>query len=379
MLTPYSFFVSVLHTLPFSNSILFALFIFFFADWRKDHAVRALLLLFSIHPLLFFLWLNYEMVSVEAPLPILDFFTMSHMILMVPIFYNYVYAVTTGHCMRWKRWFVFYMPLVFLFLAHYVVQHYYGNAPLVYSFEEIKPYWSHPDMIVRFIALLMRISYGMILIIGTYVNYKQYQSDLEKDFAIVSSRSTLNWMFLAIALYITYFLLSIVSYVNGDIWIHLLVLASTIIFHISLAFFGFAHKGVYSEEFEPISQLEVEVVPEPIDTVQYESMKTALTKLCQEDQIWRNSELASTDVIAHLNTNRTYFSQFLKNVYNTNFRTCVNTYRIEEAQKLIRENPDMNMMDIYVQCGFASSSSFNEWFKKVTGKSPSEYRDSLSA
>ena len=85
MLTPYSFVVSVLHSLPFSNSILFALFIFFFADWRKDHAVRALLLLFSIHPLLFFLWLNYEMVSVEAPLPILDFFTMSHMILMVPV------------------------------------------------------------------------------------------------------------------------------------------------------------------------------------------------------------------------------------------------------------------------------------------------------
>lgn len=374
MLTPYSFFVSVLHTLPFSNSILIALFIFFFADWRKDHSVRALLLLFSIYPLLFFLWLNYEMVSVEAPLPILDFFTMSHMILMVPIFYNYVYAVTTGHCMRWKRWFVFYMPLVFLFLAHYVVQHYYGNAPLVYSFEEIKPYWSHPDMIVRFIALLMRISYGMILIIGTYVNYKQYQSDLEKDFAIVSSRSTLNWMFLVIVLYITYFLLSIVSYVNGDIWIHLLVLASTIIFYTSLAFFGYAHKSVYSKDFEPLSQLEPD---DSMGLEQYEGMSVAFNKLCQEDKIWRNSELAATDVIAYLNTNRTYFSQFLKQVYNTNFRTCVNTYRVNEAQHLIRENPDMNMMDIYVQCGFASSSSFNEWFKKITGKAPSEYKERL--
>ena len=378
MLTLSSFFVSVLHTLPFSNSILIALFIFFFADWRKDQSVRALFLLFSIYPLLFFLWLNYEMVSVEAPLPILDFFTMSHMILMVPVFYNYVYAVTTGHCMRWKRWLVFYMPLVFLFLAHYVVQHYYGNAPLVYSFEDIKPYWSHPDMIVRFITLLIRIAYGMVMIIGTYVNYRQYQSDLEKDFAIVSSRSTLNWMFLAIALYIIYFLLSIVSYVDGAIWIHLSVLACTIIFHISLAFFGFAHKGVYSPDFEPISQLEEELEPEPIDTAQYEKMKIALNKLCQEDQIWRNSELASTDVIVNLNTNRTYFSQFLKNVYNTNFRTCVNTYRVSEAQKMIRENPNMNMMDIYVQCGFASSSSFNKWFKKITGKSPSEYRDNLS-
>ena len=51
---------------------------------------------------------------------------------------------------------------------------------------------------------------------------------------------------------------------------------------------------------------------------------------------------------------------------------------MSEAQKMICENPNMNMMDIYVQCGFASSSSFNKWFKKITGKSPSEYRDNLS-
>ncbi|NTU94567.1 MAG: hypothetical protein HGA52_00835 [Bacteroidales bacterium] len=155
-------------------------------------------------------------------------------------------------------------------MAHYIVQHYYGNAPLVYSFDEIKLYWSHPEMIVRFITLLMRIAYGMVMIVGTYVNYRQYQSDLEKDFAIVSSRSTLNWMFLAIALYIIYFLLSIVSYVDGAIWIHLSVLACTIVFHISLAFFGFAHKGVYSDDFEPLSQLEAESKNAPVDIMQYE-------------------------------------------------------------------------------------------------------------
>lgn len=376
MLTPYSFVVSVLHTLPFSNSILFALFMFFFADWRKDHAVRALLLLFSIHPLLFFLWLNYEMVSVEAPLPILDFFTMSHMILMVPVFYNYVYAVTTGHCMRWKRWLVFYMPLVFLFLAHYVVQHYYGNAPLVYSLEDIKPYWLHPDMIVRFIALLMRISYGMILIIGTYVNYKRYQSDLEKDFSTISSRSTFGWMYFTILLYIIYVVLSVVSYVDGDMSIHLLVFLSSVILNIALAFFGYAHKSVYSPDFEPLSQLEPAVTNSE-SQVPYQKMEQRFKFLCNSEQIWRNSELAATDVIAHLNTNRTYFSQFLQDVYKTNFRTCINTYRVSEAQKMIRENPDMNMIDIYVQCGFASSSSFNEWFKKITGKSPSEYKDQL--
>lgn len=377
MLTPYSFFVSVLHTLPFSNSILIALFIFSFADWRKDHPTRALLMFFVAHVLTFLVWLWYEIIIVDPPLPILDFFMMFYAMLLTPFFYNYVYAVTTGHCMRWKRWVAFYLPLVLLFVVHRVVQHYYGYAPFVSSLDEIKPYWFHPDMIMRFITFLVRISYGLIMVVGTYVNYKRYQSDLEKDFSTVSSRSTFGWMHFTISLYIIYFLLSIVSYVDSSMSIHLFVFLSSVILNIALAFFGFAHKGVYSEDFEPISQLEIESEKEPIDMVQYERMQTALNKLCQENQIWRNSELAATDVIAHLNTNRTYFSQFLKNVYNTNFRTCVNTYRVNEAQKLIRENPNMNMMDVYVQCGFASSSSFNEWFKKVTGKSPSEYREDL--
>jgi len=50
---------------------------------------------------------------------------------------------------------------------------------------------------------------------------------------------------------------------------------------------------------------------------------------------------------------------------------------VNEAQQMINKNSTMNMMDIYVQCGFSSSSSFNEWFKKITGKTPSEYKEQL--
>lgn len=376
MLTPYLFFVSVLHTLPFSNSILIALFIFFFADWRKDHSTRALLIFFVVHLLTFLVWLSYEIIIVDPPLPVLDFFMMYYAMLLTPIFYNYVYAVTTGHCMRWKRWVALYVPLVLLFVGHRIVQHYFGSAPFVASLDEIRPYWSHPEMMVRVLTFFMRIGYGIFMVVGTYVNYKRYQSDLEKDFSTISSRSTFGWMYFTILLYIIYFVLSVVSYVDGDMSIHLLVFLSSVILNIALAFFGYAHKSVYSPDFEPLSQLEPAVTNSE-SQVPYQKMEQRFKFLCNSEQIWRNSELAATDVIAHLNTNRTYFSQFLQDVYKTNFRTCINTYRVSEAQKMIRENPNMNMMDIYVQCGFASSSSFNEWFKKITGKSPSEYKEEL--
>ncbi|MBP6370461.1 MAG: AraC family transcriptional regulator [Paludibacteraceae bacterium] len=374
MLTPYSFFVSVLHTLPFSNSILIALFIFFFADWRKDHTSRALLMFFVAHVLTFLVWLWYEIIIVDPPLPILDFFMMFYAMLLTPFFYNYVYAVTTGHCMRWKRWVAFYLPLVLLFVAHRVVYNYFGSAPFADSLGEITLYWSHPDMIMRFITFLVRISYGLIIVVGTYVNYKRYQSDLEKDFSTVSSRSTFGWMYFTTSLYIIYFLLSIVSYVDSSMSMHLFVFLSSVILNVALAFFGFAHKGVYSPDFEPLSQLEP-VLTTSESQVPYQKMEQRFKFLCNSEQIWRNSELAATDVIAHLNTNRTYFSKFLQDVYKTNFRTCVNEYRIAEAQKMMRENPDITIADLYTQCGFSSSSSFNEWFKKITGKTPSEYKE----
>lgn len=182
MLTLSSFFVSVLHTVPFSNSILIALFIFFFADWRKDQSTRALLIFFVVHLLTFLVWLSYEIIIVDHPLPVLDFFMIFYAMLLTPIFYNYVYAVTTGHCMRWKRWVSLYAPLVLLFVGHRIVQHYFGSAPFVASLDEIKPYWSHPEMIVRVLTFFMRIGYGIFMVVGTYVNYKRYQSDLEKDF-----------------------------------------------------------------------------------------------------------------------------------------------------------------------------------------------------
>ena len=54
----------------------------------------------------------------------------------------------------------------------------------------------------------------------------------------------------------------------------------------------------------------------------------------------------------------------------------MNSYRIAKAQELLA-SPDsahLNLLGIAMESGFRSKSVFNEVFKKVTGKTPSEFR-----
>lgn len=333
MLNFSSFLISLLHILPFANSALIALFIFFFSDWRKNHSVRALLIFFIINPVIVLVWSGYEAVLANHQLPILDFLTMLFFMVKTPLIYNYMHAVASGRCMGWQKWTAFYVPLLVLIVGFHFVIFNYGHAPFIASLEEVKPYLKHPDIIGRFITFGMVLVYGGVMIVGACVNYKRYQSDIEKDFSSSSSpRQTLWWMYLTVFLYIIYFLASITAYLNSALWLQLLVFAVFVLLNVALAFFGYSYKSVYSPEFQPLSQLVSEEVNREAQIL-YLNMQQCFERLCDSEQIWRNSNLASTDVIEKLNTNRTYFSQFLQDVYKTNFRTYINTLRVQEAQK----------------------------------------------
>ncbi|MBR4519846.1 MAG: AraC family transcriptional regulator, partial [Paludibacteraceae bacterium] len=59
--------------------------------------------------------------------------------------------------------------------------------------------------------------------------------------------------------------------------------------------------------------------------------------------------------------------------YGCNFYQFVTNYRIAEAKRLIRKNPDMQIQDIAEQCGFSSPTMFDRVFVRETGLTPGEY------
>jgi len=70
------------------------------------------------------------------------------------------------------------------------------------------------------------------------------------------------------------------------------------------------------------------------------------------------------------------FCRYFKKHTNKTFTQFVNEYRIVHATKLLHET-DLPISEICFESGFNNFSHFNRHFKKVTDKSPSEYRKEL--
>ncbi len=71
-----------------------------------------------------------------------------------------------------------------------------------------------------------------------------------------------------------------------------------------------------------------------------------------------------------------YFCKMFKKATGLNFTEYVSRIRIEKAKNLLL-NPNLRVSEIAFEVGFQSLTHFNRVFKKVLGRSPTEYRDRL--
>ena len=70
----------------------------------------------------------------------------------------------------------------------------------------------------------------------------------------------------------------------------------------------------------------------------------------------------------------------IKNNFHTNFYEFINTYRINEAKRLLedKDKPNRTMIEILGDAGFNSKATFNAIFKKIVGMTPTQYRAAQS-
>jgi len=83
--------------------------------------------------------------------------------------------------------------------------------------------------------------------------------------------------------------------------------------------------------------------------------------------------LSLREVAIAAGINPTHLSEKFKHVTGSKFVDYVARTRFENARKLL-ENIDLRVSEIAFGVGFQSLSQFNRVFKKLSGKSPTEYR-----
>jgi AraC-like DNA-binding protein len=95
-----------------------------------------------------------------------------------------------------------------------------------------------------------------------------------------------------------------------------------------------------------------------------------------ENKPYLNENITIKDLSCEINIPSHHLSIVINNRLGKNFYTFINDYRIKEALSILDdpENSDASILAIAFRAGFNSKSTFNSVFKKITGKTPSEYR-----
>ena len=87
--------------------------------------------------------------------------------------------------------------------------------------------------------------------------------------------------------------------------------------------------------------------------------------------------LTLEDAAAQMGVSKSYFANLFKRYTNTTFVAFLTEERIKRAQRMFRK-PNVHIIDIAFDSGFTSLSAFNRAFKKITGMSPSKFRETMT-
>jgi len=166
---------------------------------------------------------------------------------------------------------------------------------------------------------------------------------------------------------------------------------------ITLLIYGVGYFGLRQQEIHRFDTEELPVpgaVPEPaalpgtdaepaaryersgLSSREAEQLTARLTALMGGEQPFHDPELTLADLAGRLGTSPHKLSEILNGRLATSFYDYVNGYRVREVQARLA-GPDAGnrkLLSLALDAGFASKSTFNAAFKKLTGQTPSEFR-----
>ncbi len=213
------------------------------------------------------------------------------------------------------------------------------------------------------------------LLFYTIKIHSMNQNEWQVDSNIKVWTSVISWgMTMYTAAFLSYFVLVNCSFFNPN-WDYAIstVMALGIL---AIAYMGLVQKRVFSSEpighFLPVKKYQTSSLTEAAS----ESIKRRMERLLNEEQVFKENELRLADLATYLDISRHQLSQVINEHYGVNFFELINKYRVEHVRRLLTDPAfkHYTVIQIAYEAGFNNKASFNRYFKKEIGITPSAYR-----
>lgn len=118
-----------------------------------------------------------------------------------------------------------------------------------------------------------------------------------------------------------------------------------------------------------------EVTEQEEDSSPLRKVFDQLIAVMENEKLYKEPTLSVDMVTQKLQTNKKYLSNSIAVYTKENFNNFVNSYRIQEARRIILQNPSLSLNEVMYACGFNSRTPFYTAFQKNTGMSPQQFKD----
>jgi AraC-like DNA-binding protein len=219
--------------------------------------------------------------------------------------------------------------------------------------------------------------------VACFVVILNYRKEI-KDYFSSIEKLNLDWMLFVVgAFFIMWmtdlftFIISKLKLIDLETGIYLVFLSLFI--NLVFAILIFYKALIHPEIFTGILKTEIiqKYEKSKLSEAEKSEYLSRLKKYFDQEKPFLNPSLTITDVASGIQISSKYISQVINETLQKNFYDFINSYRIEEAKKLLFENKftGKTVLEILYDSGFNSKSAFNTAFKKHTGITPTSYRN----
>lgn len=220
-------------------------------------------------------------------------------------------------------------------------------------------------------------------IISSSILVHQYRKNLQNQFSTIGDNNSLIWIIFLLWFYVT-FCVTIISFGSYSYFTGTEMMISyninytvLLLLVYILGFYGLRQKRLYvGVEDEKTKKYQKSFLSE----TRKQEIKNQIIQYFENEKPYLNSEFCMDHLSSKLSIPKHHLTEVLNIEIKKNFFLFVNTYRIENAKKILHKKSKLFSIEaIGYDCGFSSKSSFYTTFKKITGKTPLQYMKSIES
>jgi AraC-like DNA-binding protein len=209
---------------------------------------------------------------------------------------------------------------------------------------------------------------------AAYTLISRYQADVKQNYSSIPMND-FRWakwvtvLFMVIIALISFFLILYFvrrSY-NRDLDYLYVIPTSLLIYFVSYRLAGVSwpvNENRITSKYEKSS----------LTNTQAQAYAIRLEKLMRESKPYLQNELRLQELAEMVKVPPHHLSQVINDRLNSTFFDYINRYRVEEAKRLIVNEPESSLLEIAFKAGFNNKTSFTNAFRKFAFQTPNAFR-----